>query len=361
MLLVVYKNHRAFETFSKSLDLKKLFFFISILLVFPFTACQDVQTNSDQNERYILPIPSGFPEPVFPADNELTPARIALGKKLFYDSLLSRDSSISCNSCHKQEFAFSDTLSVSPGVEGKLGKRNAMSLINLAYTQKANRDGGVPKLDLQAIVPIETEEEMDFSTEEISKRLQQIPEYLALFEKAYGRSPDAFTITRALGAFQRTFISGNSPYDQYEFQGSKNALNESALRGRDLFFSKRLDCSSCHSGFNFTSQEFANNGRYEQYADNGRRDVTLAEEDIGKFKIPTLRNVALSAPYMHDGSLGSLEEVIDHYDSGGKNHPNKDERIRPLDLTEQEKGDLLHFLEALTDSTFLNNPAYQVN
>ena len=310
-------------------------------------------------KSFELELPMGFEPPTYPKDNELTAARVALGKKLFYDPLLSRDSSISCNSCHKQEFAFADPRPISPGVDGRMGKRNAMSLVNVAYGKRMNRDGGVPKLDLQAIVPIETEEEMDFTAQQIAERLVQLPEYEALFTEAYGRGPDAFTITRALGAFQRTLISGNAPYDQYMFQGNNRALSESAIRGEALFSSQRLQCSSCHSGFNFSSGEFANNGLYSEYADQGRRDVTLADEDIGVFKIPTLRNIAVSAPYMHDGSLNTLEEVIEHYNQGGKNHPNKDEKIKPLNLNAKEKEDLLHFLEALTDQSFVTNPDFK--
>ena len=310
------------------------------------------------SKPYELDIPPGFEAPTFPKDNSLTVERVALGKKLFYDPILSRDSTISCNSCHKQAFAFADPRPISPGIEGRLGKRNAMSLVNVAYGKKMNRDGGVPKLDLQAIVPIETEEEMDFTAHEIAERLKKITEYQALFTKAYDRGPDAFTITRALGAFQRTLISGNSSYDQFEFQGNKEALTISAQRGKALFFSERLNCTKCHSGFNFSSGEFANNGLYETYADNGRKDVTLSNEDLGFFKIPTLRNIELSAPYMHDGSLATLDEVIEHYNSGGKNHINQSEHIKPLKLSVAEKEDLLAFLKALTDRSFIENIAF---
>lgn len=319
-------------------------------IFFLFPACE---------KTYELEIPEGFPVPIYPKDNALSAARVALGKKLFYDPLLSRDSSISCNSCHKQEFAFTDPKPISPGVENRLGKRNAMSLVNVAYGKMMNRDGGVPKLDLQAIVPIETEEEMDFSAQEIAERLNQMPDYQKLFKKAYDREADAFTITRALGAFQRTLISGNSPYDQYEFQGIAHALNAQELRGKALFFSDRLNCTTCHSGFNFSAGTFANNGLYENYKDNGRRDVTLAEADIGHFKIPTLRNIELTAPYMHDGSLSTLEAVIEHYDSGGKAHPNKNEVIQPLHLSNEEKQDLIAFLKSLTDQRFIENPAFR--
>lgn len=310
------------------------------------------------SKPYELEIPKGFEAPTFPKDNSLTEERVALGKKLFYDPILSRDSTISCNSCHKQVFAFADPRPISPGIEGRLGKRNAMSLVNVAYSKKMNRDGGVPKLDLQAIVPIETEEEMDFTAHEIAERLKRIPEYQNLFTKAYDRGPDAFTITRALGAFQRTLISGNSPYDQAEFRGNKNALTASAQRGKALFFSERLNCTKCHSGFNFSSGEFANNGLYENYADNGRKDVTLADKDIGLFKIPTLRNIELTAPYMHDGSLATLQEVLEHYNSGGKVHPNKSKDIKALNLSAAEKKDLIAFLKALTDRRFIENVAF---
>ncbi len=324
-----------------------------------FSYCQDSTPEIAIDENYAISWPESFEEPVIPADNVLTKARVALGKKLFYDPILSRDSTVSCNSCHKQEFAFADDLPISPGVEDRLGFRNAPSLANVAWLQKVNRDGGVVKLDLQASVPIEDENEMDFTLLEAAERLNRHPDYAQMCQNAYGRPADPFVITRALGAFQRTLVSSDAPYDRFLYYNQDSALTPSQLRGLELFSSEKAGCTNCHSGFNLTTNQFENNGLHEDYSkDQGRRRVTLLPEDDGKFRVPSLRNVALTAPYMHDGSLGSLEAVIEHYNSGGTDHPLKSEHIRPLNLTETEKQDLVNFLESLTDSTFINNPEY---
>lgn len=307
---------------------------------------------------YPLTLPHGFPEPDFPEDNALTQARVQLGKKLFYDPILSRDSTVSCNSCHVQELAFAHDVAISPGIEGRLGFRNAPTLVNLAYAKAVNKDGGVVKLDIQAVVPMEDEEEMDFQGILAARRMQQIPEYVDLCQKAYGDEPSTYIISRALASFIRTMVSGNALYDQY-LEG-KAALSESALRGKELFFSDRLQCSSCHSGFNFTDNSFQHNGLYKTHEDLGRMRITHQPEDEGKFRVPTLRNVALTAPYMHDGSLATLHDVLEHYNSGGVEHPNKSDKIRPLHLTEREKLDIIEFLHTLTDSSFLVDPAFQL-
>lgn len=333
------------------------------LIIF-LTACSDENISDSEHAVSIfhLPIPEGFPEPEFPTDNQLTKARIELGKKLFYDTRLSIDSTIACVSCHIPNLAFSDSVAISPGVKGKLGFRNAPTLANVAYLgkKKVNKDGGVVKLDLQAVVPIEDEMEMGFTIAGLSKRLQNIPEYEPLFQKAYNRGADPFSITRALGSFLRTLISGNSRYDQYVNQKKENALTESEKRGKTIFFDK-VNCGNCHHGHNLTNYEFANVGVHEKYADRGRARITLDEKDDGKFRVPTLRNIALTAPYMHDGSIATLEEVIEHYIIGGKDHPNKDPRIQPINLTEADKVDLIHFFESLTDSAFINNQNFLPN
>ncbi len=325
-----------------------------------FASCEKEPSSPIRLDAYPMVWPTDAEMPNIPVDNELTKARVALGKKLFYDPILSIDSTISCNSCHKQELAFADNKAVSPGIENRLGFRNAPSLANLAWLDLVNRDGGVVKLDLQASVPIEDENEMGFTLLEAAARLNKHTDYYELSLQAYGKPVDPFVITRALGAFQRILVSSDSPYDQYVYHNQTDALTESQIRGMELFFSDKTGCVNCHAGFNLTNNQFENNGLYEDYtADLGRRRVTFLPEDEGKFRVPGLRNVALTAPYMHDGSLISLEAVIEHYNSGGSNHPVKNEHIKPLYLTDMEKQDLLHFLESLTDSTFINNPEYR--
>jgi len=336
--------------------MKDKLIYLTVILAL-LASCQK-ETKSPLDETpYSLKIPEGWPTPDIPEDNELTVARVALGKRLFYDPVLSVDSTISCASCHKQELAFADDVAISPGVEGRLGFRNSPTLANVAYLTLMNKDGGVPKLDLQPIVPIEDHAEMDFSLLAAARRLNAIENYEDDFLRAYEEEASPFTITRSLGAFMRTLISGDSRYDHY-LEG-KAQLTADERTGMELFFSGRTDCSSCHSSFNFTNNSFRNNGLYEMYEDVGRKRVTILEEDEGKFRIPTLRNIALTAPYMHDGSLPNLAAVVEHYNSGGSNHPNKAPLIHPLDLSEQEQQQLVLFLETLTDSIFINNPEFR--
>lgn len=307
----------------------------------------------------LLQIPVGFPQPQIPADNALTAERIALGKRLFYDPILSRDSTISCASCHKQSLAFADSTATSPGVEGRPGVRNSPTLANVAYQKTLLREGGLPTLEMQILVPIQEHNEFDFNILSIMERLEKNPEYVQMAQQAYGRKPDPFVITRSIAAFERTLLSGNSAFDQWYFQGKKRALSPEAQRGFALFNSERLGCNQCHSGFLFTNQAVANNGLYETYADPGRMRLTGLESDRAVFKIPTLRNVALTAPYMHDGSLKTLDAVIDHYQTGGRPHPNKSPLLKPFHLTPAERRDLLAFLTSLTDPSFLQNPDFQ--
>ncbi len=327
----------------------------SILILVLIAACQKAELP------YALPLPKGFPMPEIPEDNELTAERIALGKRLFFDPILSRDSTISCGSCHFQQHAFADPRRLSIGVEGRLGFRNSSTLANIAYRENFFFDGGVPNLEVFTAAPIEDPNEMDFDLLALVERLQAHPTYPQEFMEAYGTEPNTYSLARALASFQRTILSGNSPYDQYQ-RGDSSALSAAQKRGMELFFSDRTACGSCHSGFTFSNEQFENIGLYEDYsADPGRRRVTALEEDIGKFKVPTLRNIEVTAPYMHDGSISSLEEVIDFFDGGGFAHPNKSHLVRPLGLTAQEKADLLEFLKSLTDEEFLNNPRYQAD
>jgi cytochrome c peroxidase len=307
----------------------------------------------------MLKVPAGFPEPDFPRENELNKTRWALGKKLFYDPVLSRDSTKSCASCHHPAHAFSDTVAFSPGVEGRSGVRNAPTLANVAYQPYYLREGGVPTLEMQILVPIQEHHEFGFNILLIADRMMRDSAYLRMSCEAYGRDPDPFVITRSIACFERTLISGESRYDQFHFQAQTDALTPSEKRGMDLFFSDKTNCSTCHSGFNFTNYAFENNGLYVDYKDLGRMRLTDKETDKALFKVPTLRNAALTAPYMHDGSLPTLEAVVNHYNSGGKAHPHKNALIRPLGLSAQEQHDLIAFLGALTDDHFVNNAKFR--
>ncbi|MGB1206519.1 MAG: cytochrome-c peroxidase [Chitinophagales bacterium] len=303
----------------------------------------------------ILQIPSGFPPPLFPDENNFTVARWQLGKKLFYDPILSRDSSLSCASCHLPNYAFSDTTAFSSGVENAAGTRNSPSLANVAYHPYFTREGGVPTLEMQILIPIQEHNEFDFNIVLISEKLQADETYQQMAMEAYEQAATPFVITRALSTFERSLLSGNSRYDKFAFQNQENALNEIEKMGMNLFFSEKTNCSHCHSGFNFTDYAFENNGLYENYEDVGRFRLTGNEDDIALFKTPSLRNISLTAPYMHDGSMSDLKTVVEHYVSGGKNHVHKNEILQPLDLTIAEQEAIIAFLESLTDNNFINN------
>ncbi len=333
--------------------MKKLIPILALTLLF---ACEKELT--EPTAEPLLAVPEGFPAPDFPEGNELTPERWALGKRLFFDPVLSSDSTVSCASCHLPEHAFTDGKQFSEGVEGRLGTRNAPTLANVAYHPYYTREGGVPTLEMQILVPIQEHAEFDFNILLIAERLNQDSSYVQLSRQAYDREPDAFVITRSIGCFERTMLSGGSRYDEF-LNGKNSVLMAAEKRGKDLFFSEKLACSQCHGGFNFTNYAFENNGLYEDYPDPGRFRLTGDEADRALFKVPTLRNVGVTAPYMHDGSLPTLEAVVEHYNSGGKNHTHKSQLIKPLNLTTNEKSDLIAFLKALTDDDFLNNPKFR--
>lgn len=305
----------------------------------------------------LLTVPEGFPEIEFPADNPFTVAKWKLGKKLFYDNRLSRDRSTNCGSCHFPPLAFADKDAKSMGFGNLRTERNSPSIANIAYHPYFTRAGGVPTLEMQVLVPLESETELNFDIPSIVDRLKDDVAYQEMSQKAFKKPLDAYVITRAISTFERTIISGSSSYDKFITQGERLAMNELEVKGMDLFFSERTNCSKCHSGFNFTNYELLNNGLYKDFADVGKYELTLDSTDIGKFKVPSLRNVALTPPYMHDGSLPNLESVIDHYTSGGKNHPNQSPDIKPIDLTVDEKAALILFLESLSDDHLTTNSA----
>ncbi len=305
-------------------------------------------------------IPQGFPKIPVPDNNKLSAERIELGRQLFYDVRLSKDSSISCSSCHLASAAFSDHQTLSVGINQLVGHRNVPTLTNVAYHPYFFKEGGSPTLEAQVLGPICTEEEMGFNAVDVVSRLAQDPHYVKLAKEAYQREFDLFVITRALASFERTLLSGNSPFDHYRNKRDSTALTLSQGRGMTLFFSDRLACGNCHGGFDFTNYQFENIGLYEEYKDHGRFRITQDSADIGKFKVPTLRNIVLTAPYMHDGSISTLAEVIDHYNKGGAAHPNRHQDIKPLSLTQEEKDDLIQFLYSLTDSSFINDQRFQL-
>ena len=304
-------------------------------------------------DPYSLLLPPGFPTPYIPENNQLTHSRVELGKKLFFDQMMSRDSSLSCSTCHLPQLAFTDGRKKSIGIKGQQVSRNAPTLTNVAYLPYLLLDGLNPSLEAQVKVPIHEHNEFDFHILLIAERMKQDSLYVALSKQAYNTEPNPKVIAYSIAAYQRTLISGNSAYDQFK-NGNKTALNASQKRGMNLFFDE-LYCTSCHGGFNFTDSRLTNNGLYADYPDKGRARLTKKKEDEAIFKVPTLRNIGFTAPYMHDGSFQDLEQVLDHYSSGAKGHFNQDSIIKPFDLSQNQRHDLIAFLHALNDSTFVKS------
>ena len=331
---------------------------IALLCLFALS-CTEEEIDQGIDDLALMEVPPAFPEIDHPAGNEYTNERWSLGKKLFFDPILSKDGQVSCASCHDPALAFSDKEKVSNGSDGLAGIRNAPTLVNVAYHPYFTREGGVPTLEMQILVPIQEHNEFNNNIVSIADTLAKIEEYVSMSFAAYDQEPNPFVITRALAQFERSLISGQSAYDlQYNY-GISRSMSKSAKRGKILFESERTSCTSCHSGFNFTDYSFQNNGLYEKYEDPGRSRFTQKEEDVAIFKVPSLRNIEITGPYMHDGSIETLEEVIDHYDRGGAAHLNKSKKIKPLHLSNDEKADLLAFLKSLTDEKFINNKNFQ--
>jgi cytochrome c peroxidase len=292
----------------------------------------------------------------------ITDPRAELGRKLFFDPILSSDRTISCASCHKPEHAFADNVPLSKGVGGALGRRNTPSVMNSTARVSFFWDGRARSLEEQAIFPIENPVEMNLPIAEALERINGDPQYAADFAKLYGGPATVKTLGRALAAFQKTLETANTPYDRYNF-GDDSAMSESAKRGRLLFIGK-ANCATCHSGEDFTSDRFENIGLYnaKELNDRGRAEITQLESDAGMFKVPSLRNVALTAPYMHNGMFATLREVIEYYNEPDRHVQGalyRDAKLdKPLGLTDQEIADLEAFLHALTDDRFLpGNPS----
>ncbi len=351
------------------------------------SALQDYQWN----------LPAWVPLPVVPADNPMSAAKIELGRHLFYDQRLSADNTMSCASCHQQDKAFTDGRALSEGVTKEQGSRSAMSLANVAYLPVLTwANPNLTALEVQALVPLFGEHPVEMGMagreKELFARLQADARYRELFAKAFpaeaSQGAQALyslsTLTKALGSFQRSLLSFDSPYDRYQYGGQKDAISPSAKRGEALFFGEKMECYHCHGGFTFTDnirhqklplaeQGFHNTGLYNldgrgaYPAKNiGISELTGNPDDMGQFRTPTLRNVALTAPYMHDGSIPTLQQVIrEHYAKAGRAgntsagpNPMRSSLIAGFEVSEQEVTDLVAFLNALSDQTFIQNPRH---
>ncbi len=303
---------------------------------------------------------SQFAMPIMPipANNLPSKDRIALGKYLFYNPALSKDSSVSCSSCHLPEHSFTDQRKFSIGSDKQLGTSNSPSLANIGFHPYFTRAGGVQSLEIQVLVPIQEHNEFNFNLLKIESRLLQDSYFKKMASQAYPSKEPYFAITASIAAFERTLVSNQSRFDQY-IQGL-SSLNEQERKGLELFFGSRTNCSQCHGGFNFTNYTFANNGATQIKNDSGRYQITHRKEDIGLFKVPSLRNIALTAPYMHDGSLNSLRSVLKSYNKGGNStHFNNQTQIKKLHLNENELAQLEAFLHTLTDMNFVHNPKFK--
>jgi cytochrome c peroxidase len=305
--------------------------------------------------------PSNFPEPTYNfTNNPITSAGFELGRKLFYDPRLSRDNTISCGSCHQQGSAFTHHgHDLSHGIDDRLGERNSPAIMNLAWQPYFFWDGGIQLLDLQPIAPIENPVEMDAHLPTILDKIRQVSEYPPLFEKAFGSSSittDRFL--KAISQFQVMCISSNSRFDKYERQETGGTLSADELAGLQIF---RQKCGSCHSGTLFSNFSFKNNGLDTTFnRDKGIARISLNPNDNYKFRVPSLRNVALTAPYMHDGRFYTLEQVLNHYSDGVFDIPSLDPILkqngqRGIPLSTDEKNKIITFLETLTDNDFLKD------
>lgn len=346
-------------------------------------------------DLYPWDLPPGFPKPLVPANNPMTVAKVELGRRLFYDTRMSGNQTFSCASCHEQARAFADARTTAIGSTGELHPRNSMSLANVAYLARFTwANHLLAELETQAPVPMFGDAPVELGLRNMEgtllARLAAEPLYVASFPEAFPGEVDPITVAnvvRALGAFQRTLISGRSPFDHYQ-RGDEAAISEAAKRGKDLFDSERLECFHCHQGFNlmdsvkherkpFVEARFHNTGLYNiggtgayPAANSGLHELTGNPGDMGKFRTPTLRNISLTAPYFHDGSAATLDDVIDHYAAGGRTiatgphagngaqNPFKSSFLIGFTITAEERADLRAFLESLTDEAFITDPRF---
>lgn len=349
---------------------KKYLFLCTFLLLMN---CASKEDEMYSPVPYKLEIPTLFANkliaPIIPVDNPLTKEGVALGKKLFFDKILSGNDAQSCASCHQPQNAFSDNQQFSLGIDKKLGTRNAMPLFNLAWNfdELFNWDGKEFSLENQAFEPVTNPIEMHESWINVVQKLENHPEYPALFLQAFGSSNiDSTLVTKAIAQFERTLISGNSKFDKYLL--GEATLTTEEENGFNIFMDEaKGDCFHCHGSNNnplWTDNKFHNNGLDTNFTDLGLGAVTGDPNDNGKFKSPSIRNLAYTAPYMHDGRFATLEEVINHYSEGLQRSSTIDPLMKKVNqggvgLSPKEKADLKAFLLTLSDPSFLNNPSFK--
>ena len=369
---------------------------VILMLSFTVASCADLFSSPRRGTGgSSWDVPASFPSPLIPRDNPMSEARVALGRRLFYDTRLSGNQSMSCSSCHRQSKAFADARNLPLGSTGIVHPRNSMSLGNVMYqTVLGWSDLNTRSLEAQALIPMfgETPVEMGLHGQEtvLVERLRSVPLYVTLFTAAFPAESAPVTVdnvTRAIASFERTFFSADSPYDRF-VAGNASALSVPAQRGSALFFSARLHCAECHTGPLFSNAargvgspqgdpSFFNTGLYNidgagayPWPNTGLFATTQLPSDMGRFKVPSLRNIDVTYPYMHDGSVATLDDAITHYAEGGRTitvgansgvgraNPFKSALVGGFQLSSSERTDLLAFLRSLTDSTFLTNPAF---
>ncbi|MBA6304090.1 MbnH family di-heme enzyme [Colwellia sp. MB02u-14] len=360
-----------------------------------FLVLQSCSENKKLESDYQWPIIAGFPKPQVPQDNPMTQAKVNLGKQLFFDKSLSANQQQACASCHHQEFSFGENIPHSFGSTAQPHRRNASALVNIAYNKTLTwAHDGLTSIEQQILLPMFGESPVELGItgheDQVLARFNT-KSYQRLFTEAFPEKTISFDlIVKALASYVRSLISLDSPFDSYAYLANDNAISAEALRGMNLFFSERLECHHCHGGFNFTQstshekqlidrRPFHNTGLYNvsnshksgyPKNDTGLAEISTLARDDGRFRAPTLRNIEVSAPYMHDGSMANLSDVIDFYAAGGRNittgkhqgdgrkNPLKSQFIKGFTLTTAEKNDLLAFLKTLTDQTFLSDPKH---
>lgn len=383
---------------------------ISLVLAFMLSICLSIGLSKaiamdaitiDNNNLAVAPeynwnLPEWTPKPVVPENNPMTAAKVELGRHLFYESRLSINGEYSCASCHKQSLAFTDGKPVGVGTTNEKHPRNSMSLANVGYSPVLTwANPLMTSLENQSLIPIFGEHPVEMGMvgkeQGIIEWMQSDPQYHQMFAEAFEEEKQPINIsnlTKALASFERSLVSFKSPYDRYRYEGDRHAISEAAIRGEKLFNSERTECFHCHGGINFsdsvkhenlafTEVAFHNTGLYNidgqgsyPLPNTGINEITQEPDDMGRFKVPSLRNIALTAPYMHDGSVATLKDAIAHYQAGGRtiaegkwagigsNNPYKSGFIKGFEITEAEINDLIEFLNSLTDEEFITNSAY---
>ena len=371
-------------------------FILSICLSIGLSKAMAMDNNLAVASSYDWNLPEWTPKPIVPANNPMTAEKVELGRHLFYEPRLSITGEYSCASCHKQSLAFSDGKPVAVGSTDEKHSRNSMSLANIAYNPVLTwANPLMTSLESQALIPMFGEHPIEMGMvgkeQDMIDWMQKDPEYKKMFELAFAEDKEPTNVknmTKALASFQRSLVSFKSPYDRYRYQGEQNAISPAAKRGEKLFNSERTECFHCHGGINFsdsvvhenlafTEMAFHNTGLYNidgkgsyPVPNTGINEITTKPEDMGRFKVPTLRNIALTAPYMHDGSVATLRDAIAHYQAGGRTisegefagigsqNPYKSGFIKGFEITESDINDLIEFLQSLTDKEFITNPEY---